>query len=613
VTHDAANIENETARSKWLQTFSQFLDLAKNASKNFDYERALKYLESMEELWETKGLPIFSLEIRFELHSEKGRALAKLGRYSEAVLEYEKLQEFCQDKKLIPRRVEVFLEIGQLLAKSGEHDKALGYIHRALSGYRRLHDPLGICKSLRNLGAIYIDLGEFEDAEAAYEEAIEISLNDRLHLLYADLNNNLGTIKNVKGDWRSALDCYYKAKDVYDSEGEVRKKAYALNNIGITFMEQEQYDNARESFLSALQVAGTVKDESLMIILNINLTDMSLKLGHTGDARQYCTAAERNLSLKGLKNSQLAETRKLSGKIAVMEKDYDNAMRLFNEALDFCDELGLQFLEAEVLYEKGELLLITEKHMEALQVLERAFRQFHQVNAAGRVKKTEELIDSIEKLYLKVFEAMAFKVDRKDPYTKGHSDRVASLALMLSQKLGLADQEIKEVVAGALLHDIGKLQVPSEVLKKKGKLTAEEFEEIKKHPDYGIQLLTGITLPWDVIPLIRHHHEKIDGSGYPSGLEGEMIPSGARIICVADVFDALTSERPYRKAFSPEKAIDVMQHEMTGSFDPVMLDTFTDLIESGQADHIINRKTDPDEMYHIWAQCRFSDTPVTVE
>lgn len=598
--------KQNSGNGKWHETLLEFLELARNAIADFDYERAMKHLTTMEELWDSKGLPTDSLSLRYDLHSEKGRTLSKMGRYNEAVAEYQKLLEFCQNHKLAERRVEVFLEIGQLLAKTGEHDRALGYVHRALSGYRRLKDPNGVCKSLRNLGVIYIELGEFDDAETAYEEAIEISLENNFSLLYADLYNNLGTIKNIKGDWKAALECYYKAREVYDQEGEVRKSAYNLNNIGITLMEQEQPENAHEYFLSALEVAGNIKDETLLLILNINLTDLSLKVGAFSEARQYCRAAVEYLELKQLRNGQLVESKKLAGKIAVNENNFDAALDYYKQALELCEELGLQYLQAEVLFEKGHLYLKTEQHVEALQVLENAFKLFNQMDVTGSVEKTEKLINSVEELYLKIFEAMAEKVDRKDPYTKGHSDRVSNLSLILARKLGLSDHEIKAVVAGALLHDLGKLNTPDVILKKEGRLTDDEYDEIKKHPDSGVQLLSGITLPWNIIPLIRYHHEKYDGTGYPTGLKGENIPLGARIICLADVFDALTSKRPYRKAFSVEKALDVMKFDMLNSFDPIGLEKLVELSENGEIDHVVNRQTDKDELYKIWAQCRLS-------
>ncbi|MFZ5980597.1 MAG: HD domain-containing phosphohydrolase, partial [Candidatus Zixiibacteriota bacterium] len=524
---------------------------------------------------------------------------------AEAIAEYEKALPLCHDKRFQPRRAEIFLEIGQLLAKSGELDRALGQLHRALGLYRRLNDPLGICKSLRNLGVIYIELGDFEDAELAYSEAIQIASEEKQNMLYADLYNNLGAIKNMKGDWTAALDCYNIARDVYEKEGEVRKNAYTLNNIGITLLERGQLDSSLKNFISSLEVAETIKDASLSLILNINLTDLYLKRREPEEAKIYCQNAVRYLETEQLRNGQLVEIWKLAGKIAVMNNEFETARENFARALSLAEELGLQFSQAEILNEQGQLFVETDRHMEALQSLEKSLRIFAQLDAAGRAEKTENLIDSIEGLYLRVFEAMAFSVDQKDPYTKGHSDRVAHLSLALAQALNLSDIDIKTIAAGALLHDIGKLDIPDEILKKTGKLLPEEFEQIKGHPDLGVQRLAGIRFPWDFMALIRHHHEQFNGGGYPGGLSGEIIPLGARIVSVADVFDALTSERPYRAAFNPDRALKVMSEEMNGAFDPVILDTLISLVRAGKLDHIINRQTRPDELIHIWGQCRF--------
>lgn len=591
--------------NKWASTLSNLLELARKAADNFNYERALRHLNTMEELWLSKALPHYSLELKINMHHEKGRVLSKLGRYAEAIAEYEKILPICHDKRFQPRRADIFLEIGQLQAKSGELERALGQLHRALGLYRRLNDPLGICKSLRNLGVIYIELGDFEDAELAYGEAIQIASDKKQNMLYADLYNNLGAIKNMKGDWTAALDCYNIAREVYEKEGEVRKNAYTLNNIGITLLEQGQFDSSLKSFISSLEVADAIKDASLSLILNINLTDLYLKRHEPEEAKIYCQNAVRFLEAERLRNGQLVEIRKLAGKIAFMEKDFQTARENFSRAMSLAEELGLQFSQAEILYEQGQLYVETDRHMEALQSLEKSLRIFAQLNAAGRAVKTENLIDSIEGLYLRVFEAMAFSVDQKDPYTKGHSDRVAHLALVLAQALNLPDVDIKTIAAGALLHDIGKLDIPDDILKKTGKLLPEEFEQIKRHPELGVQRLSGVRFPWDFMALIRHHHEQFNGHGYPGGLRGETIPLGARIVSVADVFDALTSERPYRAAFDPARALKVMNEEMNGAFDPVILDTFISLVRAGQFDNIINRQTRPDELIHIWAQCRF--------
>jgi putative nucleotidyltransferase with HDIG domain len=590
--------------SKWASTVTQFLDLARDATKNFEYDRALNYLESMTELSATKGWPAFSEELQFDLHYEKGLVLSKLGKYVEAVKEFEKLLTYCQDRKFLSRRNEVFSQLGQLLGKTGENVRALGFLHRAVSGYRRSADASGICRSLRNLGVIYTELGEFDDAEQAYEEAVEIARENNFTLLIADISNNLGAIKNIKGDWQTALECYSRARNLYDQSGELRKAGYSLNNIGITLMEQEKYSQAHEAFLSALGTAAAVKDESLLLILNINLAELSFKLRNYADAKRYSSTAESYFRDKGLKNGQLVETMIFGARVAAHEGNIAQAMQDLDDALDLCKELGLQYAEAEVLFEKGSLLFSSSRHVEALQVLECAIKLFKHLRAEGKAQQTEVLLNSVEDLYLRVFESLAARVDEKDPYTKGHSDRVAALSHALAVRLGLSYFQTKTVVAGALLHDIGKIHTPIEILTKPGKLLPEEFDEIKKHPDMGVQVLSGITLPWDVVSLIRHHHEKFDGKGYPSGLQGDAIPMGARLIAVADVFDALTSERPYRPAHNTATALKIMREEMGSSFDLMVLETLVDLVEKGQVDHIVNRQSDPQELYRIWKQCR---------
>jgi HD-GYP domain-containing protein (c-di-GMP phosphodiesterase class II) len=167
---------------------------------------------------------------------------------------------------------------------------------------------------------------------------------------------------------------------------------------------------------------------------------------------------------------------------------------------------------------------------------------------------------------------------------------------------------LKTIVAGALLHDIGKIKVSDAVLKKSGRLTEEEFRQIQRHPEFGLELIDGKEFPWDIKPLILHHHEKVDGAGYPLGLKGEDIPVGARIIGIADVFDALTSDRVYRAAYTPEKALGIMEQDAGTAFDPVLLARFAEMIRRGAADLVINSRTDQDAMYSIWSQCMEATT-----
>lgn len=587
----------------WAKTISNLMALAKSANKDFEYDRAINYLCTLEEIWDSKGLPEFSLELRFELHQEKGKAFSAQGKYDEAIGEFQKLLKYCRDTSQLDIKAETFTQIGQLLAKQGDFDRALGYVQRSIGANRRLKNDRGTCKALRNLGVIYLELGEFEEAEVNYGQAIELAEKIGDDILYADLVNNLGAIMNMKGNREKALKLYSESLRIYEANNQVRKSAYTKNNIAIAHLEQGKDDEAFEYFKEANDIAKSINDASLTLIVNINLADLFLKKGDLTNAKIHCQNADAYLQETGLVNSHLVEVKRIAGKIAFHEEEFEVSMQFFETALEISRDMGTRFLEAEVLLERGKLQRVMQNHFEALNDLESSYQIYANIKAEGKREQTEQVINSIEKLYLEIFDSMAKEVDLKDKYTKGHSDRVASLALLLARELGLPTNMLKTIAAAALLHDIGKINIKDEVLKKAGKLTKEEYLHIMKHPELSVELLRAKELPWDIKPYILHHHEKLDGTGYPLGLKGEDIPLGARIICVVDVFDALTSDRVYRSAHDVDTALEIMNKENGTTFDPVILKCFESLISEGKADLVINSRTRDDEMYSIWSQC----------
>lgn len=179
-------------------------------------------------------------------------------------------------------------------------------------------------------------------------------------------------------------------------------------------------------------------------------------------------------------------------------------------------------------------------------------------------KHTEEIAD----LHLRTIEALSLAIEAKDHSTHDHLRRVQTYAVQLGRDLGLSEAELNALRAASMLHDIGKLAVPEQILSKPGRLTPEEFDRMKIHPIVGAEILDRVQFPYPVVPIVRSHHEKWDGTGYPYGLKGEAIPIGARILSVVDCFDALTSERPYRRAMSVDEAMKHLISEMGTSFDP---------------------------------------------
>ena len=201
--------------------------------------------------------------------------------------------------------------------------------------------------------------------------------------------------------------------------------------------------------------------------------------------------------------------------------------------------------------------------------------------AVARSSDTTEHLRALNRLYLSTIETLAMAIDAKDQVTHGHVRRVQTYALSLAAHLGITDEAtLRALEAAALLHDMGKLAVPEHILNKPGRLTEAEFSVMKRHAAIGADILSSVDFPYPVVPIVRHHHEQWDGSGYPDHLTGTLIPLGARILAVVDCFDALTSDRPYRPRLSDTDALAEIQRRRGTTYDPLIVDAFVALYPS---------------------------------
>lgn len=195
----------------------------------------------------------------------------------------------------------------------------------------------------------------------------------------------------------------------------------------------------------------------------------------------------------------------------------------------------------------------------------------------------EELLASKEQLvksYLESIEILRYTVEAKDTYTRGHSERVSEYSVLIGKKLGLSQSDLKTLKIGGLFHDIGKIGIADSILLKTGKLTEIEYDEIKKHPIIGKNILSNAAIFQDIIPIVLYHHERYDGKGYPEGLENKDIPLLARIVCVADAFDAMTSRRSYREELNFDYVKSEIKSKCGTQFDPVIATTFLDILNN---------------------------------
>ncbi len=194
--------------------------------------------------------------------------------------------------------------------------------------------------------------------------------------------------------------------------------------------------------------------------------------------------------------------------------------------------------------------------------------------------------DELERAESVLF-SLARSIESKDPYTHGHCERLAEESVRLGQQVGLSEEQITALRRAGVVHDIGKVAVPDAILLKPGRLTEEEWKIIREHPAVGERICAPLKSFRLVLPIIRHHHEKYDGSGYPDGLRGDAIPIAARILQIVDVFDALTTERPYKKAFSASDAFQIMREEVAkGWWDPRIFDQFEQLVKKSTPERL---------------------------
>jgi len=211
-------------------------------------------------------------------------------------------------------------------------------------------------------------------------------------------------------------------------------------------------------------------------------------------------------------------------------------------------------------------------HRRDLVIENRLYQENLKKMVQERTEELEATLNDLRKAMQGIIHVMVLMIESRDPYTAGHQQRVALLASALAQEMGLSEQQIEGVKMASLIHDIGKISVPSEILSKPGKMSEIEYCLVKTHPQSGYEILKTITLPWPIAQIVLQHHERLDGSGYPLGLKDKEILLEAKIIGVADVVEAMASHRPYRPALGIEKALEEISQKKGILYSPEVVD-----------------------------------------
>ncbi len=223
----------------------------------------------------------------------------------------------------------------------------------------------------------------------------------------------------------------------------------------------------------------------------------------------------------------------------------------------------------------------SDKFDQLLLLIESALKSIEQMNIIKKINnELKESQENLEKAYLESIQTLRYTVEAKDRYTRGHSDRVSEFSVLIGKHMGLSEKDLKTLKIGGLFHDIGKIGIPDSILLKEGKLDDNEYSEIKNHPSIGKHILSNASIFADIIPIVYHHHEKYNGTGYPEQLAGEQIPFLARIAAVADTFDAMTSKRSYRNAIPIEYVRAEIEKCSGTQFDPEIAKVFLDILDN---------------------------------
>jgi putative nucleotidyltransferase with HDIG domain len=313
-------------------------------------------------------------------------------------------------------------------------------------------------------------------------------------------------------------------------------------------------------------------------IVLANRTELLLAMGDLSAARSTCDDAFE-ISSRIHDEALKADILKSYGIIYRGTNKLHLAESHFRQAMELASHLRRPLIEAEANRELALVLRQQDRNQDALAALNRAHALFTILQAKQEQADIDRRFRQLESDFLSLVAKWGESIEAKDRYTRGHCQRVAEYACLLAARAGFPERDMAWFRMGAFLHDVGKIEVPEEILNKPGRLTDEERRIMERHTIVGYETLASIEFPWDIRPMVRSHHERWDGRGYPDGLAAEAIPYSARILHIADVFDALTSTRSYRQPLEADEAFEVMLSD-PGSFDPDLLALFSVLLPS---------------------------------
>jgi putative nucleotidyltransferase with HDIG domain len=459
----------------------------------------------------------------------------------------------------------------------GMFDAALDCLAAAQHLSRARGDTVGVARAFNQMGGANLQRGDLESAEALYNKAQALAESGNDRQLEAMVSQNLGIVAGMRGKLDTALRHYAASLAGYRDLNLADYIGPLLSNMAMAYVGLGRWKEAEDCFEEALAHNRALGDAPARRMIQVNVVDMLLARGDVQRAGELCRDVFSD-ALAADDQRALGESSKHLGVIARGKGNLQQAERLLDDAHANAMRREDLLLAAETAREQAELYELAGRNRDTLRALGLAHRLYKKLQSERNLADLAKRVERLENRFYDVVNRWAQTIESKDPYTLGHCERVAEYACALAREIGLEDITMFWFRVGALLHDVGKIEVPTEILTKNGPLTADERAIMERHAAVGSDLLRDIEFPWDVLPMVRGHHERWDGAGYPDKLAGESIPLTARVLCIADVFDALATDRPYRPAFPRDEALEIMKRDVGKAFDPALFDRFLALV-----------------------------------
>jgi len=500
---------------------------------------------------------------------DRAKKAEREGRWADACAIYETLVR--DPNANATTRLAALRWLGRAYLEQGNRTAALDVLEAAVTSADMLGSPPAVAQALNVVGIVYQVSGDLDQAAAIYGAARAKAEEAGDAALIAMIDQNLGTVAMIRGDLRAALEAFRLSHLGYQTLGMRNHEAQVLNNIALAYMELGELSDAEAAYNEAARAFEEDGDRARQFDLSVNKVQLYIA------GKRYDEALAQCSELLAVSTDEAAPWRgevfRHVGVISRERGDLASASESLLKAERHALDSGDLLLRADVSEQLAEVYWAQKRHRDMLQRLNEAHSLYSQLKAQHRVAQVEKRNGALEARFLEMARQWGDSIEGKDRYTQGHCERVAFFACVLADSAGFNSRSLFWFRIGALLHDIGKIIVPTEMLNKPGKLTDEEWAIMKRHPEAGLELVADIDFPGDITAIIRNHHERWDGTGYPDGLKGEDIPFAARILCVADVYDALTTTRSYRPGLTHARAAEIMRSS-AGQFDPQLLETF---------------------------------------